>query len=189
MLISLSSTAIVLKILIGKGPDRFPHGKITLGILLFQDLAVVPMFIILPLLGAEQTSSITALLLQLFLAFGSLVVIIVLSRFIMPRVLFQLAHLRIREAFTIGTILLLLGTAYLTHALGLSFAIGAFIAGVILSDSDFTHQVTSEILPLKDIFNSIFFVSIGLLLNINFVVGSLVLIIELSFQSFSLNHY
>ena len=94
----------------------------------------------------------------------------------MPKILYQLAHLRIREAFTIGTVLLLLGTAYLTHALGLSFAIGAFIAGVILSDSDFSHQVTSEILPLKDIFNSIFFVSIGLLLNINFVFGSLGLI-------------
>ena len=176
MLISLSSTAIVLKILSEKNQIDSPHGKITLGILILQDLAVVPMFIILPLLGAEQTSSAAAFLLQLFLAFGSLAVIIILSRFIMPKVLFHLAHLRIREAFTIGTILLLLGTAYLTHALGLSFAIGAFIAGLIISDSDFTHQVTSEILPLKDIFNSIFFVSIGLLLNINFVIGSFALI-------------
>jgi CPA2 family monovalent cation:H+ antiporter-2 len=176
MLISLSSTAIVLKLLSEKNQVDSPHGKITLGILIFQDLVVVPMFIILPLLGAGQTLSIAASLLQLLLAFGALAVIIILSRFIMPRVLFQLAHLRIREAFTFGTLLLLLGTAYLTHALGLSFAIGAFIAGVILSDSDFTHQVTSEILPLKDIFNSIFFVSIGLLLNINFVVSSLLLI-------------
>jgi monovalent cation:H+ antiporter-2, CPA2 family len=176
MLISLSSTAIVLKILSEKNQIDSPHGKITIGILVFQDLAAVPMFIILPLLGSEQTSSAAALLLQFFLAFGSLAVIFILSRFIMPRVLFQLAHLRIREAFTIGTILLLLGTAYLTHALGLSFAIGAFIAGLIISDSDFTHQVTSEILPLKDIFNSIFFVSIGLLLNINFVIGSFALI-------------
>jgi|CZKP01.1.fsa_nt_gi voltage-gated potassium channel Kch len=132
MLISLSSTAIVLKILSEKNQVDSPHGKLTLGILIFQDLAVVPMFIILPLFVAEQTSSTAAFLLQLFLAFGSLAVIIILSRFIMPRVLYHLAHLRIREAFTIGTILLLLGTAYITHSLALSFAIGAFIAGVIM---------------------------------------------------------
>jgi CPA2 family monovalent cation:H+ antiporter-2 len=175
MLISLSSTAIVLKILSEKNQVDSPHGRITLGILVFQDLAVVPMFIILPLLGSEQTSTIAALL-QFFFAFGALALIIIISRFIMPKVLYQLAHLRIREAFTIGTVLLLLGTAYLTHAMGLSFAIGAFIAGVILSDSEFSHQVTSEILPLKDIFNSIFFVSIGLLLNISFLISSFELI-------------
>jgi CPA2 family monovalent cation:H+ antiporter-2 len=96
MLISLSSTAIVLKLLSEKNQVDSPHGKITLGILIFQDLVVVPMFIILPLLGAGQTLSIAASLLQLLLAFGALAVIIILSRFIMPRVLFQLAHLRIR---------------------------------------------------------------------------------------------
>ncbi|MDR3609777.1 MAG: cation:proton antiporter [Ignavibacteriaceae bacterium] len=176
MLISLSSTAIVLKILSEKDQVDSPHGRITLGILVFQDLAVVPMFIILPLLGSDQASSTFTYLVQFFLAFGALALIIIISRFIMPKVLYQLAHLRIREAFTIGTVLLLLGTAYLTHALGLSFAIGAFIAGVILSDSDFSHQVTSEILPLKDIFNSIFFVSIGLLLNLSFLIESFTLI-------------
>jgi CPA2 family monovalent cation:H+ antiporter-2 len=75
-----------------------------------------------------------------------------------------------REVFTVGTILFLLGTAYLTHLLGLSFALGAFIAGLILSESDLSHQITAEILPLKDVFNSIFFVSIGLLLDLNFVI-------------------
>lgn len=176
MLISLSSTAIVLKILSEKDQVDSPHGRITLGILVFQDLAVVPMFIILPLLSAGQTLLPAALILRLLLAFGSLALIITISRFIMPKILYQLAHLRIREAFTIGTVLLLLGTAYLTHAMGLSFAIGAFIAGLILSDSEFSHQVTSEILPLKDIFNSIFFVSIGLLLNISFLIDSFALI-------------
>ena len=176
ILISLSSTAIVLKILSEKGQLDSPHGTITLGILVFQDLAVVPVFIILPLLGAEQISSVPDIIFKLFLAFASLAGIIVLSRFIMPKILFQLARLRIREAFTIGTVLILLGTAYLTHEIGLSFAIGAFVAGLILSESEFSHQVISEILPLKDIFNSIFFVSIGLLLDFSFVAGSLGLI-------------
>ena len=87
----------------------------------------------------------------------------------MPKVLFQLAKLRMREAFTVGIILLLLGTAYLTYSIGLSFALGAFIAGIILSETELSHQVVAEILPLKDAFNSIFFVSIGLLLNFQFV--------------------
>jgi CPA2 family monovalent cation:H+ antiporter-2 len=87
----------------------------------------------------------------------------------MPKILFQIAKLRIREVFTIGVVLILLGTAYLTHSLGLSFALGAFIAGLILSESDFSHQVVSEILPFKDVFNSIFFISIGLLLDIQFL--------------------
>jgi CPA2 family monovalent cation:H+ antiporter-2 len=176
ILISLSSTAIVLKILSEKGQIDSPHGRITLGILVFQDLAVVPVFIILPLLGADQISSVPAILFKLFLAFASLAAIIILSRFIMPKILFQLARLRIREAFTIGTVLILLGTAYMTHAIGLSFAIGAFVAGLILSESEFSHQVISEILPLKDIFNSIFFVSIGLLLDLSFVASAIGLI-------------
>ena len=179
ILLSLSSTAIVLKILSEKNEIDSPHGRITLGILVFQDLAVVPIFIILPLLGSGQESSLLSVILQMLLAFGSLAVIIILSRFIMPKIMYQLARLRIREAFTIGTVLILLGTAYLTHAIGLSFAIGAFIAGIILSESDFSHQVISEIIPLKDIFNSIFFVSIGLLVNFNFVTGSLLLIISI----------
>lgn len=171
MLVSLSSTAIVLKILSDKQQLEAPHGRISLGILIFQDLAIVPMFLLLPVLHSSDKIPVIQIILQLLYAFGAVAVIILLAKFLMPKILFQLAKLRIREVFTIGIVLLLLGTAYLTHSLGLSFALGAFIAGLILSESDFSHQIVSEILPFKDVFNSIFFISIGLLLNIHFLLS------------------
>jgi K+:H+ antiporter len=171
MLISLSSTAIVLKILSDRGELEAPHGRISLGILIFQDLSIVPMFLILPVLSSGGKSSFIEIIIQLLYAFAAVGVIILLAKFLMPKILFQIAKLRIRELFTIGIILLLLGTAYLTNSLGLSFALGAFIAGLILSESDFSHQIVSEILPLKDAFNSIFFVSVGLLLNVQFLLN------------------
>ena len=169
MLVSLSSTAIVLKILSDKGELEAPHGRLGLSILIFQDLAIVPMFLLLPILAATSFSNPLSILLQLIYAFGSVAVILFVARLIMPKILFHLAKLRMREAFTVGILLLLLGTAYLTYSIGLSFALGAFIAGIILSETELSHQVAAEILPLKDAFNSIFFVSIGLLLDIQFV--------------------
>lgn len=169
MLISLSSTAIVLRLLNDKKELDSPHGKIDLGILIFQDLAVVPMMLLLPVLGNGGNISIVNLIVKLLLAFAILGAVILVARFIMPRLLFQVAKLRIREAFTIGVILLILGAAYFTEYLGLSMALGAFIAGVILADTDFSHQVAADIVPLKDAFNSLFFVSVGLLLDYTFV--------------------
>lgn len=180
MLVSLSSTAIVLKLLQDRGELETPFGRISMVILIFQDLAVVPMLILMPMLSGGGSFTITKILLQLFYAAGAIAVIILLAKFLMPKVLYQLARLKIREAFTVGTILLLLGTAYLTHLIGLSFAIGAFIAGLILSESDFSHQVTADILPFKDAFNSIFFVSIGLLLNLKFVYDYFFLMVALT---------
>ncbi len=169
MLVSLSSTAIVLKILSDKGELEAPHGRLALSILIFQDLAIVPMFLLLPILATTNLSNPFSILLQLVYAFGAVAIILFVARLIMPKILFQLAKLRMREAFTVGILLLLLGMAYLTYSIGLSFALGAFIAGIILSETELSHQVVADILPLKDAFNSIFFVSIGLLLDFQFV--------------------
>jgi CPA2 family monovalent cation:H+ antiporter-2 len=171
MLISLSSTAIVLKLLSDRNELEAPHGRISLGILIFQDLAVVPMFLIIPVLGTGAGSSFADVLIRVGFAFGAVVVIFVAARFLIPVILYQLARLQLREAFTVGVILLLLGTAYLTHSIGLSFALGSFIAGLILSESEYNSQVVADILPLKDAFNSIFFVSVGMLLDLRFVVS------------------
>jgi len=181
MLVSLSSTAIVLKIFQDRGELESPHGKISLVILIFQDVAIVPMLIFLPILGGKNSLTISKIILQLTYALTAVAIIVVLAKVLMPKILYQLVRLRIREAFTVGTILLLLGTAYLTHEIGLSFAIGAFLAGLILSESDYSYQITAEILPFKDVFNSIFFVSIGLLLNIKFVYDYFSLLIALTF--------
>lgn len=180
LLVSLSSTAIVLRLLADKDELESPHGKISIGILIFQDLAIVPMFLLIPLLSGFGELSSGAIILKIFIAFGVLAGLLLLARFLMPLIVYQLANIRLREAFTIGVILLLLGTAYLTHSLGLSFALGAFIAGLILSESEYNHQIVSEILPFRDAFNSIFFVSIGLLLNFQFVSEHLFLIVVLT---------
>lgn len=176
LLLSLSSTAIILKIFSDRNEIDSPHGKISLGILIFQDLAIVPAFLLLPLLGSQSGLTGGEIILKLFVAFGSIAVILFAAKLLMPKIIHQIARLRLREAFTVGIILLLLGTAYLTYSLGLSFALGAFVAGLILAESDYNHQILSEITPFRDAFNSIFFVSIGLLLNISFVISNPILI-------------
>ena len=170
MLMSVSSTAIILKILYDKDELESPQGRIALGISLFQDIATIPMILLLPIIGFNSSGSGVNILLQLVSAVASVIIIIAAARFLMPRILFQLAKLKLKEVFTIGIILMLLGTAYLTHLVGLSFAIGAFVAGLILSESEYSHQIVSEILPFKDVFNSIFFVSIGMLFNLQLII-------------------
>ena len=169
MLVSLSSTAIVLKILSDKSELESPHGKISLAILIFQDLAIVPLFLLLPFLGHDTGIGGPSIMIKFILAVGVIIGLIILAKFLMPVVVYKIAQLRMREAFTVGIILLLLGSAYITHSFGLSFALGAFIAGLILSESEYNHQIVSEIVPFRDAFNSIFFVSVGLLLNLQFV--------------------
>ena len=181
LLVSLSSTAIVLKILSDKNELEAPHGNISVGILIFQDIAIVPMFLLLPLLSGFGELSGGDIALKMTIAFIVLAGLLLLAKFLMPIIVYHLASLRLREAFTIGVILLILGTAYITHSFGLSFALGAFVAGLILSESDYNHQVASDILPFRDSFNSIFFVSIGLLLNLQFVFNNLLLIFFLTF--------
>ena len=170
MLISLSSTAIVLKLLSDSGEIESPQGKISVGILIFQDLAIVPMFLLVDIL--QQSGSVDFLSISLRLLTSAAIISFILfaAKYLAPRILYYLARSRMRELFTVGVILILLGTAFLTHTFGLSFALGAFIAGLILSESEYSSQITAEILPFKDVFNSIFFVSIGLLLNINFAI-------------------
>lgn len=172
ILVSLSSTVIVLKLLSDRDELDTPHGKISLGILIFQDLAIVPLFLIVNLLGTSDQVSFGEVTLQLLTAFGAVAAIIFIAKYLSPHVLYRLAKLRMKEIFTVGVILLILGTAYLTHSLGLSFALGAFIAGLILSESEYSHQIVADTLPLRDAFNSLFFVSVGLLLNLNFVIES-----------------
>ncbi len=183
-LLALSSTVIVMKLLSDRNEIESPHGKISVSISLFQDLMIVPLFLILPLLSTSKDINLLNALLKILVAFGSTILLLFTAKFFMPTVVHQIARLRMREAFTVGVILLILGTAYLTHLAGLSFAIGAFIAGLILAESDYNHQILAEILPLRDAFNSIFFVSVGLLLNVQFVLQNPFTITGITLASF-----
>jgi len=181
ILVSLSSTVIALKLLSEKDELDAPHGKISLGILIFQDLAIVPLFLAVNVLGASDEISFGEISIKFLTAIGAVAAIVIIAKYLSPPLLYRLAKLRMKEIFTVGVILLILGTAYITHSLGLSFAIGAFIAGLILSESEYSHQIIADTLPLRDAFNSLFFVSVGLLLNLSFVLEAPVIVFAYSF--------
>lgn len=183
-LLTLSSTVIIMKLLTEKNELESPHGKISISISLFQDIMIVPLFLILPILSTDKDINTLNALLKIAIAFGVTATLIFTAKYFMPTIVHQIARLRMREAFTVGIILLILGTAYITHLAGLSFAIGAFIAGLILAESDYNHQILAEILPLRDAFNSIFFVSVGLLLNVQFVIHNPILISGITISAF-----
>ncbi len=168
-LVSLSSTAIVLKLLQDRQEVDSPQGKINLGVLLFQDLCVVPMIVLVPLLAFKGSLDIETTLLKILVAAVSVAGIIIAARFLMPPILNLIVKTRLKEIFIIGSLFLCLGMAYATYELGLSLALGAFVAGIIISESRYSPQVTSDILPFKEGFNSIFFISVGMLLDLRFV--------------------
>lgn len=169
-LLALSSTAIVLKSYMDRAELDSPHGKAGVGILLFQDLCVVPMMLLVPVLSGKEGSTPVKILLTLGGAFAAIAIIIVTARKIIPYILHHIVRLRSPEVFIIFIVLVSLGTSWVTAQFGLSLALGAFIAGLVLSESEYSHQIVADILPFRDVFNSIFFISIGMLLSIGFLV-------------------
>jgi len=164
-LVALSSTAVVLKILADRGETDSPQGRISLGVLIFQDLAIVPMIALVPVLANAGSVSIGAIALRFGLSAAAIGAAFLLARTLMPKVLHLVVRTRIREVFLIAILFICLGMALLTSSLGLSLALGAFLAGVVLAESEYSHQVVSDILPFKDVFNSLFFISVGMLLD------------------------
>jgi len=169
-LVSLSSTAIVLKVLQEKGQIATQHGRISLGILIFQDIIVVPMILFTPILagnGGDLMSTILLLLGKVILVIGLL---FMMSRYAVPFILHRVVQTKSRELFILTIIVLIFATAWLTSSVGLSLALGAFFAGLIISESEYSHQATVNILPFREIFISFFFVSVGMLLNLTYFI-------------------
>ncbi|MEN4028939.1 MAG: cation:proton antiporter [Methanobacterium sp.] len=167
-LISLSSTAIVLKLLQDKDEMDSPQGHTSLGILIFQDIAVVPMILFIPLLaGAAENLNV-----DIFVFLLELAVIIFFitagTKWIIPWVLYHIARLQSRELFILSVIAICLSITWLTTVIGISPALGAFLAGLMISNTEHSHQALGSILPFRDVFISFFFISIGMLFNINF---------------------
>ncbi len=168
MALSLSSTAIVLKLLSERGEMDTGHGRMALGILLAQDLAVVFFLVALPLLaGQDLTLSIGEIAKVAALITG----LSLFSRFLLQPLLLYILKSRSQELFRITILALILVTAWLTSAVGLSLELGAFLAGLALAESPYAHQALSDILPFRDTFLAIFFVSIGMLVNIQRVIA------------------
>lgn len=175
-LVALSSTAIVMKMLFDRGEIDSPHGRLSIGILIFQDLCVVPLMLIVPILSGSTGSSLQ-LLWTLLKSAVIIFIVIFGARWLVPNILHQIVRTRSRELFIITIILLCLGTALFTSWLGLSLALGAFLAGLIISESEYAYQAISDILPFKDSFNGLFFISIGMLMNLSFLREHMLLIL------------
>jgi CPA2 family monovalent cation:H+ antiporter-2 len=169
-LMSLSSTAIVLKLFQESAVVDSPHGSIALGILIFQDIIIVPMILLTPLLGGSSGNLSISLLVLSAKGIGILLVVFASARWVVPAVMYQIARTRSRELFMLSIVALCLGVAWLTYYIGLSLALGAFLAGLILSESEYSGQALGNMLPFRDVFMSFFFVSIGMLLDVGFLV-------------------
>ncbi|MFA5322876.1 MAG: cation:proton antiporter [Smithella sp.] len=167
-LISLSSTMVIIKTLEKQGMMGTLSSRVMIGVLIVQDLAVVPMLIILPQLNNIQ-NGVSVLLLAALKAALFLLVVILIGTKIIPRLMRYIANWNSRELFLIATTAIGLGIGYGTYIFGLSFAFGAFVAGILLSESDYGYQALSDILPLRDVFSLLFFTSIGMLLDIEFL--------------------
>lgn len=164
-LVALSSTALVFKMLDGRGEIDAPSGQAVVGVLLFQDLALVPMMLLLPAMAGPAEGIVTAAVTAVGRAGIALAGIVALARFVLPRTLEMTARARLPELFPSVALLAAFGTALAAHALGLSLPLGAFLAGLALSGTTYAHQVFAELLPLRDAFVALFFTSIGALLE------------------------
>lgn len=176
-LIALSSTAIVLKLYSERRDLETPHGEVVMGILLFQDFLIVPLLIVVPVLaGAGNTSAGEVALrfggglLAVGLVFGA-------GRYVLPHFLHLIVHTRIRELVVIGALFACLGAALITESLGFSLALGAFAAGLLIAETDYRYQVLAETAPFRDVFNSMFFISVGMLLRLDFALHHAALIL------------
>ena len=176
-LIALSSTAIVLKMLNEKGQMTTPHGRIALAILIFQDIIVVPMILVTPLMAGEGGNIWLAVLLLIGKFALVIGLLIILARYVVPRLLDRVVKAKSRELFILTLVVICFATAWLTSSVGLSLALGAFFAGLIISESDYSHQATASILPFREIFISFFFVSIGMLLDLTYFIDHFLVLI------------
>ncbi len=167
-LVALSSTAIVLKLLGDRGESATEHGQVGLGLLIFQDLAIIPMVLLVPILGGQggPPQDIAFALLR---AAGIIAVVLLVARRVMPVVLDVVARTCSPEIFLLTVVAVCFGTAYLTSLAGVSLSLGAFLAGLLVSESRFSEHALGEILPLQILFSATFFVSVGMLTDPAFI--------------------
>ena len=167
--LSLSSTPLVLQLLGEREELSTQHGRAAFGILLFQDIAVLPVLAVLPLIAGAAGSAMSWR--SVALGVGAIVAIIVAGRFILRPLLRIVARTRIPEVFTAAALLVVIGTALLVHAAGLSMALGAFLAGVLLADSEYRHELEADLEPFKGLLLGLLFIAVGMSVNLGLMVA------------------
>ncbi len=176
-ILSLSSTAIVLKLLQEKAEIETLHGNTTLSILIFQDIIIVPMMLVIPLLSGEN-NDVGASVLELTLKIVIVIAFVIVgARFIVPKLFFLIAKTKNKELFLMIVVMMCMLVPLATYSIGLSLSIGAFLSGLIISESEYSHSAFDHILPFKDVFTSFFFVSIGMMLNLEYLMNNIWLIL------------
>ena len=175
-LVALSSTAIVLKLLGDRGETGADHGRVGLGLLIFQDLAIIAMVLLVPALAGQGGS-----LMDVTWALGKagliIALVLAIARRIMPPVLERVALTCSPEIFLLSVFAICLTTAYLVSLAGISVSLGAFLAGLVVSESRFSHHAFAEIMPIQILFSAVFFVSVGMLLDVSFFIQNLPLVL------------
>lgn len=178
-LVCFSSTAIVMKIMQKKGLNHTLKGKVTLGILIFQDLAVIVVLLLTPILGGMtiDLSNLPSLLISVV---GLIIVIAVGGIWAVPKALEEAASTKNRDLFMLLILFICLGTTYITTRLGIGPELGAFIAGLLISNTEYSHQTLGYIQPFQDVFMSLFLISIGLMINVEYFLYNIVIILLLA---------
>jgi len=164
-----SSSALIMKILKDRDDEASPQGRISIGVIIFQDMMVVPMMLLIPFLAGGTGPDVAAIAWKLIKSMLIIVCILAAARYVVPFILERLIIMNMRDVLVIASVVITMGIAWITESLGLSLAIGAFLAGLALSDTDFTHQIISDISPFRDVFLSVFFVAFGMILNLDFL--------------------
>lgn len=177
LLFSFSSTAIVLKILQEQGRLNSAQGRASMAILIFQDMAVIPIMLLVPYLSADSGGIDAGFFMLIFKAIITVVIIVLMARVLMPKLLFAVAKSKSGELFLMTVLVVCLAVAWLTAEMGLSLSLGAFLAGLVISESDYSHEAFSTIVPFREVFTSFFFISIGLLVDVGYIFHNPILIL------------
>src|SRR6185503_12508370 len=178
-IVAMSSTAIVSKLLAERFELDSPHGREVMGVLLFQDLAVVPLLVVVPALGRPAEELGAALAVALGKAIAALAIVILAGPRLMRGWLGVVARRRSNELFVLNVLLVILLMAYLTALAGLSMVLGAFLAGMLISETEYRFQVEQDIKPFRDVLLGLFFITVGMMLDLRVVLSQLVLVLAL----------
>jgi CPA2 family monovalent cation:H+ antiporter-2 len=186
--LAMSSTAIVSKMLVERAELNLPHGQKIMGVLLFQDLAVVPLIIIIPALSSSREHMYFMIGIALFKAALVLAALLIFGQKLLRPWFHLVAMQKSSELFVLNVLLFTLGLAYITEMAGLSLALGAFVAGILISETEYRYQVEEDIRPFRDVLLGLFFVTVGMLLDLGSVVSGfgwvlLILLILLPFKA------
>jgi CPA2 family monovalent cation:H+ antiporter-2 len=180
-IIAISSTMVLLKTLLDRGEGASAHGRVLLGMLVVQDLAAVLLIVLLPQLTSAEGIQADTLALTLAKALGFIGATIVLGTFVVPRFMGRVEQLHSAELFLLTAVVLAIGTATASALLGLSPALGAFLGGLMLSETEFDHRVIAEVVPMRNLFSTLFFVSVGMLIDPRFILHNLPAVLGLAF--------